>query len=135
MVANVFGKHEIVFDVTANLKNHSDDLVTDLIEAMADDEPSVKAAAAFSLGHLFYVLWPDEIDTSPSIPALLRLIDHDDPRVRFEATRALSVLQVGRQRRLADGQIVDSYVTCIKNGPPMLKIEVADQLRALGILA
>lgn len=131
-IADAFGKQEIIFDLVANLKHHSEDLVVELTAALGGGDQKAQAAAAFSLGHLFYVFWPDEIDASPSIPALLRLIDHDDPRVRFEAARSVAVLQVGRKRYLSEEQIVDIYVRCFDNNEATLKVEVAQQLAASG---
>ena len=128
----MFGDIETIFDVVAKLKDHSDDLVADLIEALDDADASIQAAAAFSLGHLFYALWPEVIDASSSIPKLLTLIDDDDPRVRFEATRAVAVLQVGRTCRLTDEQIVAVYIGCLESGDARLKIDVAGQLGAMG---
>ena len=134
-VATLFGNLERIFDVVSKLKDHSDDLVADLIEALSGDEGNVKAAAAFSLGHLFYVFWPDEIDASSSMPELLKLIDHADPRVRFEATRAVAVLQVGRIQRLTDEQIVAAYIGCLEYGDASLKIEVVSQLGGKSLLS
>lgn len=130
-VAALIGDINSVFNVVAKLKDHSDDLVADLTKALDDADSSVQAAAAFSLGHLFYVLWPEVIDASSSIPKLLTLIDDDDPRVRFETTRAAAVLQVGGRCRLTDEQIVEVYLRCLESGDSRLKIEVAGQLRGI----
>lgn len=131
-VAALLGDINSVFNVVAKLKDHSDDLVVDLIEALDDADASIQAAAAFSLGHLFYAMWPEVIDASSSIPKLLTLIDEDDPRVRFEATRAVAVLQVGGRCRLTDEQIVVVYICCLESGDARLRIDVAGQLGATG---
>ena len=131
-VAALFGDIETIFDVVAKLKDHSGELVADLTEALDDADASIQAAAAFSLGHLFYAMWPEVIDASSSIPKLLTLIDDDDPRVRFETTRAVAVLQVGRKHRLTDEQIVKVYIRCLESSDARLKIDVAGQLGVMG---
>jgi HEAT repeat protein len=128
----LLGNIETIFNVVSKLKDHSDDLVTDLTDALDDADASIQAAAAFSLCHLFYVFWPEEIDASSSITKLLTLIDDDDPRVRFETTRAVAVLQVGRNCPLTDEQIVVVYICCLESGDARLRIDVAGQLGAMG---
>lgn len=131
-VAQSFGDIDAVFNVVAKLKDHSDELVADLTEALDDDDFSIQAAAAFSLCHLFYVFWPEKIDGCISTSKLLTLIDDDDPRMRFETTRAVAVLQVGRKCRLTDEQIVAVYIGCIQCGDLRLKFAVAGQVGMIG---
>lgn len=131
-VAQLFGHIDTIFDAVAKLKDHSNDIVVDLIDALDDADASAQAATAFSLCHLFYVFWPEEIDASPSITTLLTLIGHADLRLRFEAARAVAVLQVGRTLRLTNEKIVAIYIGCLECDDPILKTEVAGQLKAMG---
>ena len=130
-VGDALGESEAAFGLVNQLQDHTENLVADLIEALRDDEPLVQAAAAFSLGHVWYVLCSDEIDACSSIPKLLTLIDIGEPRVAFEATTSVAVLQVGGTTRLSEKQILDSYFRCLKLADPSLKVEIAGQLLAI----
>jgi HEAT repeat protein len=54
-----------------------------LLEALKDDDPPVREAAAEALAHV----------GKPAIPALVGALKHDEPRVRFGATRALLLMK------------------------------------------
>ncbi len=128
LVASSFGDTNAAFEFVFQLRDHTDDLVAHLIEALDDDDHAVQAAAAFSLGHLWYACWPEEIDASSSIARLMTLIENDDPRVAYEATRAVAVLQVGGTTRLTEVEIVASYLRCLESTDSSLKVEAASQL-------